>query len=97
MQWDSWWAAFWYDWRRLNTHMLVVVVVALSCKVHRVYFRHDPDPWLLHPRHFTRRTAPPPPLPPSRPTPYIGRAASGRCSSRAARRVDSWRHGGCMA
>jgi hypothetical protein len=34
--------------------MLVVAVVALSFKVHRVYFRHDPDPWLLHRRYFAR-------------------------------------------
>jgi hypothetical protein len=54
MQRETWWAAFWHDSRRPNTYMMVVAVVALSFKVHRVYFRHDPDPCLLHPRNFAR-------------------------------------------
>jgi hypothetical protein len=51
---DARWAAFWHDWRRLNTYMMVVAVVALSLKVHRVYCRHDHDPWMLHPTYFWR-------------------------------------------
>jgi hypothetical protein len=73
MQRESWWVAFWHDWRRLNTYMMVVAVVALSFKVHRVYFRNDRDPWILHPRYFARWTAPPRPLAPARPMPYIRR------------------------
>jgi hypothetical protein len=51
---ETWWASFWHDWRRLNTYMMVVAVVALSLKVRWVYFLRDPDPWLLHPRYFSR-------------------------------------------
>jgi hypothetical protein len=70
---ESWWAAFWYDWRRLSTYMMVVAVVALSFKVHRVYVRNDRDPWVLHPRYFARWAAPPRPLHPGRLVPLIRR------------------------
>jgi hypothetical protein len=67
MKRQTWWAAFWYDWRRLNTHMPVVAVVALSFKVHWVYFGHEPDPLLHQATHFWRRMPPPRPLSPPRP------------------------------
>ena len=41
---ETGWAAFWRDCRRLNTHLMAVLIVALSFKVYRVYFLHDPDP-----------------------------------------------------
>jgi hypothetical protein len=59
--------------RRPNTYMMVVAIVALSLKVHRVYFRHDPDPWLLRPTHFARRFRQPRRSIPARPAPDIGR------------------------
>jgi hypothetical protein len=70
---ETGWGSFWHDCRRLNVHVMAVLIVALSFKVYRVYFLHDPDPWLLHPRYFARWTAPPRPLPPLRPAPYIHR------------------------
>jgi hypothetical protein len=73
MQQETWWVAFWHDWRRLNTYMRVVAIVALSVKLHRVYFRHDPDPWLLRPAHFARWFPQPRPLPSARPVPYLRR------------------------
>jgi hypothetical protein len=57
---------------------MLVAVVALSFKLHRVYFRHDPDPWLRRPRHFSRWVAPRPPLNPARPIPYISRPVPGK-------------------
>jgi hypothetical protein len=67
------WGAFWHDWRRLNTYMMVVAIVALSFKVHRVYFLRDPDPWLLRSRHFSGWIVPPRPHFPARPVPHIRR------------------------
>jgi hypothetical protein len=73
MKRQTWWAAFWYDWRRLNTYMMVVAIVALSLKVHRVYFLRDPDPWRLRSRHVSGRIVPPRPHFPARPVPHIRR------------------------
>jgi hypothetical protein len=70
---ETWWAAFWQDWRRLNTYLMIVAIVALSLKLHRVYFDNDPDLWLIRPAHFARWTAPTRPLPPARPMPCIRR------------------------
>jgi hypothetical protein len=64
---------FWQDLRRPSTYLMLAIVVALSLKAHRVFFHRDPDPWLLHPRYFARWTAPPSPLLPARPAPYIRR------------------------
>jgi hypothetical protein len=53
--------------------MMVVAVVALSFKVHRVYVRHETDPWLLRPAHFARWFPQPRPFAPARPVPHIRR------------------------
>jgi hypothetical protein len=73
MRRETWWDAFWHDSRRLNTYMMVVTVVALSFKAHRVYCRHDPDPWMLHPRYFARWFSRPRPAYPARPVPHLRR------------------------
>jgi hypothetical protein len=70
---ETWWASFWCDWRRLNTYMMIVAVVALSFEVHKIYVLHEPDPWLLRPTHFARWLPRPRPFLPARPAPYISR------------------------
>src|SRR5262245_48465508 len=83
MQRESRWTAFWYDWRRPGTYMMVEAIVALSFKVHRVHIRNDSDPWMFHPRYFARRTAPPRLLPPPRRKPNISGPRLGIATRRA--------------
>jgi hypothetical protein len=70
---EKWREAWARDIRRTAAYLMLVAIVALSFKVHRVYFLRDPDPWLLRPRHFSRRMSPPPPPFRGRPVPYIKR------------------------